>query len=629
MCGIAGMFSLGGTLPPALRAALPAMTAAISHRGPDGDGFFDDGIAALGHRRLAIIDVAGGRQPLANEDGTVWITFNGEIYNYRPLRDLLIDRGHVFRTNSDTETIVHAYEEFGPGCVDRLEGMFAFAVYDQKQRELFIARDRLGKKPCYVARFGETLHFASELRALKASPAFDATLASNWIESYLALGYIIAPATAYKHVSQLEPGYWLRASTRGIERQRYWDVTEFDTDRRSEPAVLNSLDRTLRAAVEARLESEVPLGAFLSGGIDSGLVVSYMADQAVTAPTTVSVGFEVRAHNELEAAGVTAAAFKTDHHPHVISPKLDGILDRLIEAFGEPFADPSCVPTYFVSKAAREHVTVALSGDGGDEAFAGYDFRYVPHAIEAFGRRFLSPAVARSLASRWPRSARLPKPLRLGTLLDNVSVTPAQAYYADLCFVKPGDVARLLGRDPSGSLESATASAVTEVYDRCPSPDAVQKAEYADLKIYLPNGPLTKVDRMSMLHSLEVRCPLLDRSVVEFGFRLPVATKMPRLKGKHILRSLARRRLPPEIGSLPKHGFSAPAGEWITGDCREQFEADVLSPRSAFSNVADVSQARRLFDEHRRGAFDRTQVLWGLWVLGRWLAISAAVPSVA
>src|SRR5580765_8378196 len=406
MCGISGVFALSGPLAPDVGSALPAMNGALAHRGPDGDGFFSDTRAALGHRRLAIIDRAGGRQPLANEDSSCWIVFNGEIYNHRSLRPLLEAKGHRFRTNSDTEVILHAYEEFGPACVERLEGMFAFVIYDGRRNELFAARDRLGKKPLFVAVLGGTLHFASEIPALMRSPRWRGDLDLTALEGYLSLGYFLAPSTIYKNVFKLLPGHWLRASVRGLETRQYWDVREFDTDHRPDDELLEDIDATLRQAVHDRLESEVPLGAFLSGGIDSGLVVSYMAE-ALPSVVTTSVGFGDRAHNELEAAGLTAAHLKTHHYPEQVEPELIPVLDAIAGSFDEPFADSSAVPTHYVSALARTHVTVALSGDGGDEVFGGYDFRYVPHLLEHRVRSVTRPiglAPVLSAAGRaWPR----------------------------------------------------------------------------------------------------------------------------------------------------------------------------------------------------------------------------------
>jgi asparagine synthase (glutamine-hydrolysing) len=621
MCGICGAMAIGGGLDPRLRAALPAMTRALQHRGPDGEGFFADDYAMLGHRRLSIIDRAGGGQPLANEDQTCWVTFNGEIYNHRSLRKVLEDRGHVFRTGSDTEVIVHAWEEYGSGCVDHLEGMFAFGVYDARRRTLFLARDRVGKKPLFYAMLGGTLHFASEIKAFYRSPFWDDTPDLSGLEGYLSLGYILAPHTIYRHVRKLEPGHWLQMRNDRIEIRKYWDVTAFDDDRREHPELMSELDGLLRSQVTDRLESEVPLGAFLSGGVDSGLVVSYMAESPGRDVVTTSAGFGDPRHNELDAAALTANRFGTRHYASLLEPQLD-VLDTIASAFDEPFADSSAIPTYYVAAAARRHVTVALSGDGGDEVFGGYDFRYQPHALEERIRRFIPAGAGPALrwaGARWPRSRRLPKPLRLGTIFDNLGGDAARAYYNDLCFLKPDDTGRLLGRGGARDLlDSPTYHAVTDPYRRCPSNDPVQRAQYADFKTYLPNDVLVKVDRMSMQHGLEVRCPLLDRRIVEYGFRIPQHRKMPRLAPKHLLRQLAAERLPKELAGLPKHGFTAPVSHWLAGPAAEQFRADVLGPASASAAFFDTRHIGRLFDEHRTAQRDHSYALWAVWMFERW-----------
>ena len=632
MCGICGVVAIEGRLDPALRTSIGPMTATMHHRGPDGQGVFSDEVAALGHRRLAIIDRVGGTQPMSNEDGTVWVVFNGEIYNHRSLRSRLIDLGHTFRTHSDTEAILHAYEEYGPDCVAMFDGMFAFAVYDSKRHEVLIARDRLGKKPLFYAQLGGALHFASEIKALRASPAWDPSLNLSELEGYLSLGYFLAPGTIYRHVRKLLPGHWLRLRAGRVEVRQYWDVERFDDHPGDEAALGQQIEDTLRVAVTDRLESEVPLGAFLSGGIDSGLVVSFMAEALGRGVTTTTVGFGEAGHNEIEAAGVTAARFETQHHVEIVQPRLDDVLDRIVDGFDEPFADASAVPTFHVAGMARRHVTVVLSGDGGDEAFGGYGFRYGPHALESVARSFLPGEAGRAAAAwlgpRWPK--RVPRAFRWGTQLENISRDPAAAYYADLCVVKPHQARQLLGlaafRDPRSSV---VYDAVTEPYRRCPSKSAIQKAQYADLKIYLANDVLVKVDRMTMQHSLEVRCPLLDHRMIELAFSIPTHRKMPRLKSKHLLRQLARKRLPAELAKLPKHGFSAPIAEWIKGPCASMFENDVCRPGAGVSSLVDSGYVRRLFDEHRSGRASHGQALWNVWMLARWMERTAAQDAVA
>jgi asparagine synthase (glutamine-hydrolysing) len=624
VCGICGIVSMEGRLDPAVAASVRAMNDALAHRGPDGDGFFDDGHAVLGHRRLAIIDRAGGHQPMSNEDGTCWIVFNGEIFNHHDLRPVLEARGHRFRTRSDTETILHAYEEFGPDCVARLEGMFAFAIVDQRKRELFVARDRMGKKPLFYGVFGGAFHFASELPALRQSPAFRSDIDLSALEGYLSLGYFLAPGTIYRGVRKLPPAHWLRLANGQIEIRRYWDIERFDHDGRDEAALVDEIEGTLRTAVHERLESEVPLGAFLSGGIDSGLIVSFMAEALEDRLLTTSVGFGDAAHNELEAARLTATHFRTQHHEETIEPRLDEVLHPATVGLGEPLADSSAIPTWYVSRAARSQVTVALSGDGGDETFAGYDFRYVPHVLEGHARRVLPGTPGRRAAAwlgrQWPRSPKLPRPLRIGTLLENIARDPAAAYYADLCFLKPADARRLLGEtaDPD-PLASPVYEQVTAPYRRCPSPDPLQRAQYADLNVYMPNDPLVKVDRMSMAHGLEIRCPLLDRKVVELAFGIPARRKQQGATGKVLLRALARRRLPEGLWRLPKRGFTAPIGTWIAGPYASLYRSEVLDPVSRTRDLLDSAQLSRLFTEHCRGAADHSYTLWAVWVLERWL----------
>ncbi|HEX5473155.1 MAG TPA: asparagine synthase (glutamine-hydrolyzing) [Vicinamibacterales bacterium] len=623
MCGIAGLVALDGVLAPDVAVAIRPMTAALAHRGPDGDGFVFKPGAALGHRRLAIIDVARGAQPMSNEDGTRWIVFNGEIYNHRPLRERLIGLGHTFRTHADTETIVHAYEQFGPACVELLAGMFAFAIYDQRTGELFIARDRLGKKPLFYTVIDGVLHFASETKALFESPLWTPDVDLGQIETYLSLGYFLAPGTPYRGVKKLEPGHWLLLRRGTVTTRKYWDVERFDDFAGDEPAALAAIEEQLAERVRERLESEVPLGAFLSGGIDSGLVVSYMAEAMDRPVVTTTVGFGEAAHNEIREASLTAACWSTAHHTHVIRPELDDVFDRIVGAYDEPFADSSSIPTFYVAREARRHVTVALTGDGGDETFGGYDFRYVPHAVEdRIRRRLPGPAARRALralGARWPRSRRLPRLLRLGTFLENLGWEAQDAYFSDLCFLEPAIARQLMGRAPDRDPRTSAAyETVTAAYRACQSPHPVQRAQYADLKIYLPNDVLVKVDRMSMQHGLEVRSPLLDHRLVELAFRLPQRLKRADRTGKHLLRQVARRRLPPAVLGMRKHGFSAPIGEWIAGEYAARFEDQVLGAGASTSGWIDQSIVRALFRQHRRGERNHAFALWAVWVLEAW-----------
>jgi len=604
------------------------MTDRLIHRGPDGGAVHRTPWFAFGHRRLAIIDRVGGDQPMTNEDRSVWIVFNGEIYNHLELRRDLESRGHRFRTHSDTEAIVHAYEEYGDACVERLDGMFAFAIADDNTRRVLLARDRLGKKPLFHATLNGVLHFASEIKAIKASPAWNATHDLEAIEGYLSLGYFVAPQTAYRHVRKLEPAHTLSIDGARVCIRKYWDIQRFDTNTRSRSELLDDVSAQLSAAVSRRLESEVPIGAFLSGGIDSGLVVSYMAESLGQPPVTATVGFDQGAHNELAAAALTADRYHTRHHTAVVEPRLDDVLDPIVDAFDEPFADSSAIPTYYVSKIARQHVTVALSGDGADESFGGYGWRYTPLALETTARRFVPGVMGQKAAAwigaRWPRSQAIPRPLRVGNVLENLGRDPAAAYYADLCFLKPHDARALLGkpahRDPS---ESPVFEQVTRPYRECPSESAVQKAQYADLKIYLPNGPLVKVDRMSMAHSLEIRCPLLDHHLVELAFAIPTETKLADGQPKSLLRGLAEQRLPADLVHRPKSGFSAPVGAWLAGPYAGRFREDVLGSDSTSRDILDLARVNQLFSEHLAG-HDHSYALWAVWMLERWARLERA-----
>jgi asparagine synthase (glutamine-hydrolysing) len=614
--------ALQGRLDPRFRTAITPMTSALAHRGPDGYGIHSDEHAALGHRRLSIIDREGGAQPMATADRSSWIVFNGEIYNHRALRQKLEQRGYVFRTASDTEVILYAYQAYGRECVRHLEGMFAFAIYDVRRRELLLARDRIGKKPLFYGVRGGVLHFASEIKALQQSPAWDDELDLSGLEGYLSLGYFLAPRTVYRHVQQLEPGHTLRVRDGHVDVQQYWDVEEFDTDRRSEADILPDLENLLRGAVNERLESEVPLGAFLSGGIDSGLVVSMMSEASADPVTTTTVGFGRGEPDEAATALLTATHLGTRHFCEIVEPQLEPVIDKIIGTLDQPFADGSLIPTYYVSAVARRHVTVALTGDGGDESFGGYASRYIPQHLEARIRPWLGPgsqAAASWLGGRWPRSARLPRWLRVGTVLENLGRDAASAYYADLCLLRPFQARALLGLDPDRDpRSSAVYEQVTAPYRRCSSASAVQRAEYTDLKVYLPNAVLVKVDRMSMAHGLEIRSPLLDRRVVEAAFRIPAEVKLAGLQAKRLLRQIARHRLPPAVVERRKHGFDAPIGKWIAGPYLEMFRADVLGPSSIVPTLLDRGEITRLLAEHCRGQVDHSFALWGLWVLAKW-----------
>ena len=623
MCGIAGYVDFSGHQPEQARGRLKRMTDAIAHRGPDGEGFYVDGQAALGHRRLAIIDVSGGHQPMAGADGKVQIVFNGEIYNYLQLRAELEALGHTFRTNSDTEAIIGAYLQWGENCAERLNGMFAFAIWDTRTQSLFLARDRVGKKPMYYFRRGSVVAFASELKALRATGWCPDALDPEALDCYFSFGYIPAPKTIYRNVAKLRAARTLLVTaTRETERQ-YWQLKFGAPVERSLEAATEEFESLLDDAVRCRLMSEVPLGAFLSGGLDSSLVVSSMARASSRPVITNSIGFDDRKFSELGAAKAIAEHLGTDHHEFVVQPRATDVLEKIAWHFDEPLADSSAIPTWYVCEMARRTVTVALSGDGGDEGFGGYTFRYVPHVFESRLRGAL-PLAVRSplfglLGSIWPASARLPQPLRLKTIFENLAVSDSEAYYRDLLWLRADARAALYTPEFMRSLNGYTpAEAVLPFYANTDASSPLARSQNADIHFYMTDDVLAKADRMSMAHSLEVRCPLLDHRLIEFGVRLPDNLKIDGRQGKVVLRELAGRRLPEAIRNLPKQGFSIPAAAWLRKELRPMTEGLLFDGTDPFDGLLDPAVVKRMWREHLSAARDHSVFLWGLMMLALW-----------
>ncbi len=621
MCGIAARFAVDASLGESALLEVGAMTEALRHRGPDGGGLLDRRpLAVLGHRRLAIIDLAQGQQPMGTPDGQLWITFNGEVYNYRELRRELQARGHEFRTSSDTEVILFAYREWGERVPERLEGMFAFALLDVPRRRLLLARDHLGKKPLYFRFRNGVVDVASEVHALRA--------ASDWIGEedplalafYLRLGYVPSPWSIYRDVQKLRPAEYCVVDAGGLRRRVYWDQAAH----RPEPSLdaaeaVEAIEAELQAAVRSRLMSEVPLGAFLSGGLDSSLVVSLMAGELGPGVKTVTVGFSGEP-GEMEAARLVAERHRTDHVEYTVRTDLDGFPERISSHFGEPFADSSALPTWHLAREARGRVTVALTGDGGDESFGGYDFRYLPHRRDAHLRallpRALRAAVFPRLARRWPDRQDLPRPLRLRSLLGNVGAEEDQAFYFDLCFTKPA-LAEALA--PALAREGAAVEDhVRATYRAGANGDALQAAMKADARFFLPEDVLVKVDRMSMAHGLEVRSPLLSRRVVELAFSIPGRVKVRGSVSKALLRNLAERRGMAEVAALPKRGFHIPLDRWMANELKPAFEDALLGARTAAMPWLDKDVVARLWQQHLAGTHRHGHTLWALWAYRSW-----------
>ena len=616
MCGIAGRFNYEPQ-HAIDTAVLASMTDAVAHRGPDAAGYYHAPGIGLGHRRLSIIDLATGDQPLANEDGQVRVVFNGEIYNFAEVRTELIARGHRFRTGSDTEVIVHGYEEWGERCVQRFRGMFAFALYDAAAHRLLLARDRLGVKPLYYAAVPGGIVFGSEIKSLLQDPDVPRDWRPEAIDAYLTLLFIPAPHTVYAGVHKLPAAHTLVAEKGRIRIDKYWDLEFTGTgDPRREEEYLEELDALLREAVGLRLISDVPLGAFLSGGIDSSTVVSYMKETSATTPVTISVGFENQAYNESQHAETVARHLECEFHALVASPHIESLLPRLAWHFDEPFADSSAVPTYYVSKAARQLVTVALSGDGGDELWAGYAHHRVEH-MEQRARGSLG--AARHVASWLGRA--LPLSVKGARSLRHLGARPEDAYavkHVNGTFEQhakdrlySGDFNRAIaGHDPLEALRSA--------YRACGSADPMDRVLYADARVYMIDDVLTKVDRMSMAVSLEAREPLLDHKLLEFAARVPMALKLKDGRSKYLLRRILERRVPRSIVERGKSGFAAPIGDWLRGPLAGMASELLLDGRLRDRGLFNDAEIRRIWDDHRTRRADHPHRLWQLVMLELW-----------
>ncbi|HEX8068933.1 MAG TPA: asparagine synthase (glutamine-hydrolyzing) [Pyrinomonadaceae bacterium] len=621
MCGIAGFVNEGAAPAAGERAAVLArMCQVIRHRGPDDQGTLVTERAALGMRRLSIIDLAGGHQPIGNEDGSVQIVFNGEIYNYKELQRELEARGHSFKTNSDTETIVHAYEEYGAACVEHLRGMFAFAVWDERNQKLFLARDRAGKKPLYYALTPRgTLVFGSELKALLEHPEIERAVNPEAVDAYLTFGYVPDPLCILRGVRKLPPAHHLTYAAGRLALTQYWDF-KFEPDERAAAARVEDYLEELRAlldeAVRLRLIADVPLGAFLSGGVDSSAVVGLMARHSSRPVKTFSIGFNEDSYDELKYARVAAEHFQTEHHEFVVTPDICQIVDELAWHFDEPFADPSALPTYMVSKLARAHVTVALSGDGGDELFAGYTRYLVEQQRAAFER---VPRALRQNVMR-PLSQRLPHGAWGRNYLHNVSLDAAERFLDSVSVFTALTKRALYTAGFRAQLkDDGLASARFRfLAARVKTGQPLDALLYLDSKTYLPGDILTKVDRMSMAVSLEARAPLLDHKLIEFVARIPAALKLRDGETKHVFKRAVADLVPAEILRRPKQGFGVPIQQWINDQLRAQMHDTLTDARTRARGYTEPAYVAQLLDEHERGRRDHAAPLWTLFMLELW-----------
>ncbi len=589
------------------------MCAAIRHRGPDDEGLFVEPGVAIGMRRLSIIDLATGHQPIHNEDRTVWVVFNGEIYNYRQLREDLESRGHRFYTSTDTETIVHAYEEWGEDAFARLRGMFGIALWDSRARTLLLARDRVGIKPLHYAIAGDRLYFGSEIKSLLTA-GLTPELDPRSLDHYLTFLYTPRDASMFAGIRKLPPGHLLRWQNGRAEVNQYWELP-VEPRPMSEGETVERLRETLRDAVRSHLMSDVPLGAFLSGGVDSSLVVGLMAEASDRPVRTFSIGFDEPRYDELEHARVIARHFGTDHHEFVVRPDALAILDRLIEHFDEPFGDSSAVPTWYVSELAARHVTVVLSGDGGDELFGGYT-RYLPHPRVAAFDRFAPPGSRAIAGLIWPN---LPHGMTGKNFLRRIARDARGRYLDEIGFFQRDEKDALLSPDLRRHADGADAEdGFLARFDRFANLDWHAQMMHADFETYLPEDILVKVDRMSMAHSIESRVPLLDNEVVEFAARIPASLKIRDGRRKHILKEAAKGVLPREILERRKQGFGVPLSVWFRGDLRSLFSDVLLSATARQRGYFDDAFVERLVREHVSGRRDHTLRLWGLVVFELW-----------
>jgi len=623
MCGIAGIFHCQ-TPKPVDPARVKRMCDALLHRGPDGGGVWTAPGVGLGHRRLSIIDLAGSPQPMLSADGRAVIVFNGEIYNFRELRRELEAGGTEFRTHGDTEVILAAWRKWGVSCLDRLQGMFAFALYDLADRTLFLARDRLGVKPLFMAQLSDgSLAFASELKGLLAHPLLRREGDPLAVEDYLTWGYVPDHRSILKGVEKLPAGHYrlLRHNAAPSAPVKWWDVSFASRRRGSEADLGAELLHHLREAVTSRMVADVPLGAFLSGGVDSSSVVALMAEASREPVRTCSIGFDVEAEDETGYASEVARLFATDHHSKVVAADDFAEIDQLAAMFDEPFADASALPTWRVCQLARQHVTVALSGDGADEAFAGYR-RQVFQAHEDRVRSFLPSAlrapVFGALGALYPKADWAPRPMRAKSTLEALAANGEEAYAAALAINRPDLRAGLYSDAMRRELAGYSAELpFIETMRNAPARSGLDRAQYADLKFWLPGDILTKVDRTSMAVSLEAREPLLDHRLVEFAASLPDRMRVRGKQGKWLMKQTMRRYLPDTILFRPKQGFVTPIAQWLRGPLAGEARAIASSAGIARTGWFSTGRIARLAEEHISGRADRSRLLWQLLMLDR------------
>jgi asparagine synthase (glutamine-hydrolysing) len=622
MCGICGFSYSDHQIPE--KRTVEAMTRAIVHRGPDSDGFHVESGVGLGMRRLAIIDVKGGDQPISNEDESLWIIFNGESHNFPELYADLVKRGHEFRTRSDTECILHLYEEYGDDCVNHLRGQAAFALWDRKRKKLLLARDRMGKKPIYYTIQGGTLYFASELSALFAALPHKPEINLEAIDLYLSLQYIPDPLTAYQGIHKLPPAHRLIWQNGAAKTERYWDYAYQPKHTGSEDELIEELRALLKESVKMRLISEVPLGAHLSGGIDSSIIVALMSELSDAPVKTFSVGFEEEAFSELEYARTVAQKYSTDHHEFILKyGDIPSTLEKITYHFGEPFADASAIPLYHISKMTREHVTVVINGDGGDEDFAGYQRYWLDPLANTYLRapHFLTRELVPSLTRFLPDASDRPVGQSLANGLKRLDQLPEIDARASILrwgsYFSPRQRAKLWKREYSFKADNAQAL-LSEKFDSAQG-SFLDKTLYTDLHTYLPGDLLVKADRMAMAASIEPRSPFLDHKMVEWSARVPDQFKVRGRSGKYLLKKAFKDTLPENVRKHRKQGFGIPLSAWFRGPLYGWSKELLASNESLLNQWFERTMVNSMLEEHRAGRLDHGKRIYALTMLALWM----------
>lgn len=623
MCGIAGKLYFESDRPVEA-AGLSAMSNRILHRGPDDEGMYLKGNVGLAVRRLAIIDLEGGRQPIHNETRTVWVVFNGEIYDFQELRRLLEQQGHSFYTHSDTEVLVHLYEEYDLDFVRHLNGMFAIALWDERKQRLVLVRDHLGIKPLFYAFFADRLLFGSEIKAIRVEQPL-LTINPRAVDYYFSLLYIPSPDTIYQEIRKLEPGHMLVWEAGCSNIQSYWNLADIETRRDGSKARLfEELHELLSASIRRQLVADVPVGVFLSGGLDSSTVAALARRVARGRLQTLTIGFDDPSYNETRYARLMAQRLGTDHTELVVHPDPNVIAEKLAVTFDEPFGDSSAIPMYYLSELTRRHVKVALSGDGGDELFAGYLTYQADKLAHLYDRvpGVLSRQLVPALVKRLPVSdAKVSFDFKARRFVENALLEPGERHFAWKAFFDPQLKRSLLHPDLLAAMGGQLDGYLPyrRHYEAVSHLDEISRFQYADTKVYLPDDNLLKVDHMSMAHSVEVRVPLLDRQVVEFAFRLPGGLKMPRLALKHFLREAMPDLLPAEIRHRSKRGFSVPMARWLRTDLRPLVERYLSVEVVRAQRYLQADTVSKLVALHMMGRMDYSRNLWGLLMFNLWV----------